>query len=100
MNDIGQYGVFFLFFDIVIFPVIGQLVAGFLPHPSLLNLFLAPAVLLPVFARALSSDRGRVCHILHPFVTDFGQTELDWLCLGAVHRLNKTEKSFWISDIC
>lgn len=56
----------------VIFPVVGQLVAGFLPHHPMLDPFFATAMLQPVFPRAVNRT-GRVAHILTAFIADLCQ---------------------------
>ena len=50
MNDIGENGKLFVFCDVVVFPVVGELIAGFLPHHALLYPFLAASVLLLAIA--------------------------------------------------
>src|SRR5665648_1289790 len=81
MNNIGQNSVFVFFGYFMIFPIIGELVAGFLPHHSLLNPFFASAVLLPVVPGSVQRP-CRVRHVLHPFITCFSQPEFYRFSLG------------------
>jgi hypothetical protein len=67
MDEVGEDGVFLTLFDFVRGPVIGELVAGFLPGHALLDPLLAASVLLPCGAGAFERERG-VGHFLHPFV--------------------------------
>jgi hypothetical protein len=50
-SDIRQDGIFLFFPDVMILPVISGLVAGLLPHHTLLDQFLASSMLLPKFPR-------------------------------------------------
>jgi hypothetical protein len=63
VDDVGENGVFILPLDVVILPVIGQLVAGFLPHHPLLDPLLAAPVLLPEFTGAVKRT-GRIIYVL------------------------------------
>ncbi len=79
---------FILAFNLVVFPVISEFVAGFLSHHPLLNPFLASAVLSPVFPGAVKGS-GRVAHVPNAFITCFGKPEFNGFRFGAWDRLNK-----------
>jgi len=73
MDDIGQDRLLLFAFNLMIFPVIGQLIAGFLPCHPLLNPFFAPAMLFPIIPCAVERPR-RIVHILNPLVTHLRQS--------------------------
>ena len=98
MDKVGEDGVFLALFDIVIGPVVGELVAGFLPGHPLLDPLLAASVLLPSGAGAFEGKRG-IGHFLHPLVTDLGEPELDRLRLGAGHALDEPQQSLCVGDV-
>ena len=75
----------------VLTPVIGELVARFLPGHALLDPLVAAAELLPGLARAVER-LGRVGDFLHPLVAHLGQPQLDGLGLGAGDGLHQTQK--------
>jgi hypothetical protein len=62
-------------------PVVGQLVAGFLPGHALLNPLVAAPHFLPVVAGAIQALR-RIGDFLHPLITHLGQPLLEGLGLG------------------
>src|SRR5450830_1463682 len=82
VNDVGQDCNLAAIFDIVLAPIIGELVARFLPGHALLNPLVAAAVLLPGLASPVNGQGG-VRHLLHALVTHLGQPELDGLGFGA-----------------
>lgn len=98
MNDVGQNRVFLARLDVVIRPIIGQLVARFLPGHALLDPLLAAPVLLPGGAGAIQRQ-ARVGHFLHPLVAHLRQPQLDRLGLGAGHRLHQAQQGFGGGDI-
>ena len=90
MNDVGQDREFLTFLDVVLTPVVGQLVAGFLARHALLDPLVAAAVLLPRFARAIQRKR-RVGQFLHALVACLGESKLDGFGFGAGDGLDKTQ---------
>ncbi|MDZ7865063.1 hypothetical protein [Acidovorax sp.] len=93
MNDVGEDGELAALLDVVLAPIVGQLVAGFLPGHALLNPLVAAAMLLPGLAGAVQR-KGRIGQLLHALVTHLGQPELDGLCLGAGDGLHNAQQSF------
>ena len=59
MDDIGENGEFIAFFHIVAAPIVGQLIARFLPRHALLNPFVAASMGRPGFAGAVKRQ-GRI----------------------------------------
>jgi len=82
----------------MIFPVIGQLVARFLPFHALLNPFAAAPVFPPIFTRPIERSFG-VSYFLHPLIAHFGQPQLDRLGLGAGDGLNQAQQCFGIGGV-
>jgi hypothetical protein len=69
-------------------PVIGELVARFLPGHALLDPFGAAALFLPRLAGA-DERPGGVGHFLHSLVADLRQPEFDGFGLGAGDALDE-----------
>ena len=89
---------FLALFDVVVAPVIGQLVARLLSSHALLYQFFATPVLLPGFAGA-SQRKAGVSHLLHAFITHPGQPQFDWLGLWAGDGLHQPQQGFGCSHV-
>ncbi len=69
-----------------------------LPGHALLNPLVAATMFLPGGAGAFEGA-GRVGHLLHPLVTDFGEPQFDGLGLGAGDALDEAQQGLGIGDI-
>jgi len=78
VDEVRQKGKFLSFPDLVVFPVIRELVAGLLPHHALLDPGGAAAVFLPV-GPSPGEGQLRIGDLLQAFVTDPGQPLLERL---------------------
>ena len=93
MDEVGKDGEFLAPLDLVAVPIVGKLVAGFLPGHPLGDPLLATSMSLPGFAGAVQRER-RIGHLLHAFIAHLGQPQLDGLGLRAGHGLHKAQQGF------
>ena len=91
MDEVGEDGKFIALFDVVRGPIIGKLIAGFLPGHALLNPFGAAALFLPGVAGA-GKRTGGIGHFLHPLIANPGKPEFDGFGLGAGHALDEAQQ--------
>ena len=98
MDEVGKNGVFLALFDIVIGPVVGEFIAGFLPGHALLDPLVAAAMFLPSGAGAFERKRG-IGHFLHPLVADFGEPELDRFGFRAWNALDEAQQGLGIGNV-
>ena len=82
VDDVGEDGELLPCLDVVVSPIVSQLVARFLPGHALGNPLVAAAVLLPGLAGTVKGQGG-VSHFLHALVADLGQPEFDGFGSGA-----------------
>ncbi len=94
MNDIGENGKFLALLDLMVGPVISELVACFLTGHALLNPLVAAALLLPGFADAVERQ-CRVSNFPHAFVSHFGKPQLDGLGLRTKDGPGPVATAFW-----
>ena len=87
MNDISQNGKFTAFIDIVAAPVVGKLVARFLPSHALLNPLVASPMLLPDLPCTIERQ-DRIANLLHALIAHLGEPEFDGLGLGTEDGLH------------
>jgi len=64
MDDVCEDGEFSAFLDIVLLPVVGELVAGVLAPHALLDPLLGAPLPLPVFAGAVERDDGSAISLM------------------------------------
>ena len=93
VNDVGQDGELTALLDVMVAPVVGELVARFLPGHALLNPLVAAPMLLPGLTGSVQRQ-GRIGQLLHAFIADLGQPQLDGLGLGAGDGLDDAEQTF------
>ncbi len=93
MNDVGKDGKFTAIFDVVLAPVVGELVVRFLPGHALGNPLVTAAMLLPGLAGTVQQQAG-VGQLLHTLKAHLGLPALDELGLGAGDGLDQTQQSF------
>jgi len=74
------------------------MIMALLMAQPLLNPLFTSAMLLPVLPGTVQRA-GRVSHILHPLIADFGQPEFYRFSLGAGNRLDQTKQHFWTGDV-
>ena len=98
VNDVGQNGKFLPRLDVMLAPIVRQLVARLLTRHALLNPFFAAAMLLPCRPRTVERQSG-VGHFLHALIAHLGQPELDGLGFGAGHRLDDAQERGCFSAI-
>lgn len=82
VDNVGEDGVFLFSRDLVVFPVVGELIAGLRAHQPLLDPLFAPPVLPPEFTGAVERADG-VAHVLNALVPYLGDPELDGMGLRA-----------------
>ena len=98
MDEVGEDGVFLAFFDIMLGPIVGEFVAGFLAGHALLDPLVTATVFLPGGASAFEGERG-IGNFLHPLVADFGQPEFDRFGFRAGHTLDEPQQGLGSGDI-
>jgi hypothetical protein len=92
MDDVGEDGELVAGLDVVVGPVVGELVAGLLAVHALGDPLVGAALLLPGFAGAVEGE-GWVGELLDAFLPNLGQPTLKRLRFRRWNRLNQTQDS-------
>jgi len=99
VDDIGQDRVFFSCGDVMFFSIIREFVPRLLPHHALLDSFFTSAKFLSVFSSSIDAECW-IDGLLHTFVSYFGKSEFERFSIWTWDRLDQTQDSLYISDIC